>query len=125
MTIENTMLRTYSDFDKGQEARSALIAAGFPQDSVSFTAREDESGAVTGNFLIDKSQHPESDRREPNFMEGYEPNETQSATPVDWGRSYVLMVDAPDAARMRQAAEIAEQFGGIDIDDVTSRASVA
>ncbi|MES2832117.1 MAG: hypothetical protein V4695_09005 [Pseudomonadota bacterium] len=125
MTIENMLMRTYADFEKAQEAREALLAAGFPQDSVSFTAREDESGAVTGNFLIDKSQHADTDRPKPNFMEGYDPNETQSATPVDWGRSYVLTVDAPDGSRMQQAAQIVEPFGGIDIDDVTSKASVA
>ncbi len=125
MTIENMLMRTYSDFDKAQEAREALIAAGFPKDSISFTAREDESGPVTGNFVIDKEQHPDTDRREPNFLEGIDPNETQSVAPVDWGRSYVLMVDAPDATHLQQAADIAEKFGGIDIEDVTSRASVA
>jgi len=125
MTIEHTLMRTYSDFDKAQKAREALIAAGFPQDSISFTAREDESGAVTGNFVIDKAQHADTDRREPNLLDGYDPNETQSATPVDWGRSYVLIVDAADVLHMQQAAQIAERFGGIDINEVTSRARVA
>lgn len=125
MTIENMLMRTYSDFEKAQEAREALLAAGFAQDSISFTAREDESGPVTGNFVIDKEQHPDTDRKTPNYLEGYDPNETQSVAPVDWGRSYVLTIDAPDASHMRQAAEIAERFGGIDINDVTSRASAS
>jgi len=125
MTIENMLLRTYANFEKAQAARSALIAAGFPQDSISFTAKEDEAGPVTGSFAIDKAQHADTDRPKPNFMEGYDPNETQSATPVDWGRSYLLTVDAPDQMHMQQAAEIAERFGGVDINAVTDRASVA
>lgn len=115
MAMDNMLLRTYANFDHAQQARSALIAAGFSADAVSFTAGEDEAGPVTGNFMIDRAQDPSSDRRTPDLASGYDPNETQSTTPVAWGSSYMLTVRAQDDEQLRLAAEITDKFGGVDI----------
>ena len=116
--MDNMLLRTYSEFAGAQEARRALLAAGFAPDAVSFTAKEDEAGPVAGNFMIDREQHSKSLRKTPNFMQGYDPNEVQNTRPVDWGSSYLLMVAAQDAAQLQLATEIAERFGGVDIEQV-------
>ena len=116
MAMDNMLLRTYAEFAGAQEARRALLAAGFEPDCISFTAKEDEAGPVAGNFMIDREQHSESLRKTPNFMQGYDPNEVQNTRPVDWGSSYMLMVEARDAAQLQLAAEITERFGGVDIE---------
>ncbi len=119
MSMQNMLMRTFSNFDRAQEARQALLAAGFTADRISFTAGEDEAGPVAGNFMIDREQDPESRRNAPNFSEGHDPNEVQDTTPADWGRSYMLMVDADDAAESRMAIDIAERFGGMDVNRVS------
>ena len=119
MSMQNMLMRTFSNFDRAQEARQALLAAGFTADRISFTAGEDEAGPVTGNFMIDREKDPYSRRKTPNFMEGHDPNEVQDTAPADWGRSYLLMVDADDAAESRMAIDIAERFGGMDVNRVT------
>ena len=116
MDMEHMLLRTYAEFAGAQEARRALLAAGFAPDSISFTAKEDEASPVAGSFMIDRAQHETSLRKTPNFMEGYDPNEVQNTRPVDWGSSYMLMVEAQDAAQLQLAAEITERFGGVDIE---------
>lgn len=123
MTMENMLLRTYAEFSHAQQARSALLAAGFDPDSISFTAKDDEAGPVTGSFMIDREKDPISDRKKPNLSEGYDPNETQSTQAVDWGRSYMLMIDAQDPAQLQLATEIAERFGGIDIEKLIRESS--
>lgn len=125
MSIENMLLRTYAQFSDAQQARSALLAAGFSPESVSFTAKEDEAGPVAGNFMVDLSQHPHSDRRAPDISAGYDPNETQITDPVDWGSSYMLMVDAQDNEQLKLATEITEKFGGVDIEQVLRSAGEA
>ena len=121
MSIENMLLRTYANFADAQEARSALLAAGFPPDAISFTAKEDEAGPVAGNFMIDREQDPNNKRRTPDFSEGYDPNEVQDTQPVDWGSSYMLMIDAMDPEHLQLATEIAERFGGVDIEKLLSQ----
>lgn len=118
MDMDHMLLRTYAEFAGAQEARRALLAAGFAPDCVSFTAKEDEAGPVAGNFMIDREQHPESLRKTPSFMEGYDPNEVQNTRPVDWGSSYMLMVETRDPAQLQLATEITERFGGVDIEQV-------
>ena len=119
MSMQNMLMRTFSNFDHAQEARQALLAAGFEADRISFTAREDEAGPVTGNFMIDREKDPNSHRNAPNFAEGLDPNEVQDTAPVDWGRTYLLTIDADDAAEQRTAIEIVERFGGMDVNQVT------
>ena len=121
MSIENMLLRTYANFNSAQAAREALLAAGFARDAISFTAKDDEAGPVIGNFAIDREKDPDSDRRQPDFSAGYDPNETQSTAPVDWGASYMLMIDAGDASQLQLATDIAERFGGIDIEKMIGK----
>ncbi len=118
MNMDNMLLRTYAQFSGAQEARRALLAAGFAPDCVSFTAKEDEASPVAGSFMIDREQHSQSLRKKPNFMRGYDPNEVQNTRPVDWGSSYMLMVEAQDPAQLQLATEITERFGGVDIEQV-------
>ncbi|GAC1406341.1 MAG: hypothetical protein NVSMB6_02430 [Burkholderiaceae bacterium] len=125
MSMENMLLRTYASFDNAQQARSALIAAGFSADAVCFTARQDEAGPVTGNFVIDREQDSNSDRRTPNLAQGFDPNETQSTAPVDWGSSYILTIDAQDNDQLRLAAEITKQFGGVDINELVPPCAIS
>jgi hypothetical protein len=125
MSIENMLLRTYANFDNAQAARRALLGAGFEPDQVSFTAKEDEAGPVAGNFMIDREKDPDSLRNPPDFSEGKDPNEVQDTTPVDWGRSYMLMIDAEDREQLQLATEIAERFGGVDIEKIIGQQSAS
>ena len=116
MNMDNMLLRTYAEFAGAREARRALLAAGFAPDCISFTAKEDEAGPVAGSFVIDREQHSASLRKTSNFSDGYDPNGVQNTRPVDWGSSYMLMVEAQDAAQLQLATEITERFGGVDIE---------
>ena len=118
MSIENMLLRTFADFGRAQEARKALLSAGFDPDQISFTAKEDEAGPVAGNFMIDREQHANSQRKAPDLADGYDPNDVQDTKPADWGASYMLMIDAQDQEQLQRATEIAERFGGVDIEKI-------
>ena len=123
MSIEHMVLRTYSLFTDAQEARNALLAAGFAPEAISLTAKEDEAGPVAGNFMIDREQHSDSQRRTPDRQRGYDPNEVPDTRPADWGSSYLLMIDAQDKDQSGVATEIAERFGGLDVEKIISAQS--
>ena len=118
MSIEHMVLRTYSKFTDAQEARNALLAAGFAPEAISLTAKEDEAGPVAGNFMIDREQHSDNKRHTPDRQRGYDPNEVPDTRPADWGSSYMLMIDAQDNDQLSVATEIAERFGGLDVEQV-------
>ncbi len=123
MSIENMLLRTYAKFTDAQEARSALLAAGFTPEAISLTAKEDEASPVAGSFMIDREQHSSSKRHTPDRLHGYDPNEVPDTRPVDWGSSYMLMIDAEDKDQQTLATEIAERFGGVDVEKVIAARS--
>jgi hypothetical protein len=50
--MTKTLLRVYDNLADGENAREALLRAGFPQTAIHVTVNHDEAGAVEGNFCV-------------------------------------------------------------------------
>lgn len=124
--MANTVIRVYDDFDAAEQARDTLLQAGFTKEEVQLTSREDESGAVHGNFITGdgtttRDRHDgglfrvRSGNDDSNYGRDFAPADPQR------GAAYILTVDAADEGGARQASEIMDRFGAIDIDALTAR----
>ncbi len=51
--MADTLLRVFDSFEVAEQARAALLAAGFDRDDVSLESTGDEAGPVQGNFALD------------------------------------------------------------------------
>ena len=118
--MPTTLVRTFSDFDKAQAARVALLAAGLPTGKVQLTSIEDEAGPVEGNFVIGSGK-PSRDRPPQGARTGpdvpYDPNFSRT---ISRG-THLITVETADEEQHRRALAALEPFGGLDVNAVSSR----
>ena len=104
----HAIIRVFDALDHGEQARAALLGQGFQAHEVHLTVRDDEAGAVEGNFAVGNSP-VESDGH--IYARNYARPRQRS--------NCLLQVDAADAAKAAQAATILEEHGGRDPDFFT------
>jgi hypothetical protein len=120
--MANTLTRIYDTLAAAQHAREQLLGAGFSQDSVSLESRMDEAGPVENNFILDEKDtgkgHADGSL---NKLLGTEERTDAygNANPV-WRGSFLLTVNADDAAQAARARDIMDRMGARDVDELTS-----
>ena len=103
--MENVIVRVFNAFDCAEQAREALLAAGFERSHVQLCARQDEAGGTRGNFTVgDYSGKVDDPVYERDFAHER----------LDGG--CVLTVTARDAADAARAAAIMQRYGAADPD---------
>lgn len=124
--MNNMIVRVYDSLEDAEQARDGLVDAGFRKDDINLSVMNDESGAMEGNFVLDyKDAGHDNDRSFVDSLFGSDDtNEGLGRSEVAWRGNFMLAVQAADSAQLGQAAQIAEQFGGVDIEQVNSRASL-
>lgn len=101
---QSGIVRVFDGVDLAEEARRALLEAGFAPDAVVLSVRIDEAGPVEGNFAVGNTP-VESDAHVYN----------SNYHPVERGHC-VLMVQASSAAMAERAAALLAAFGARDPD---------
>ena len=115
------LARIFASLPNAEEAREALLAAGFDASRLHLSARHDEAGPVEGNFLIGNGK--DDAQRRAGFTpatggESHNPYQHNFATPIESG-VFMLTVDAEDHAQSEKAAEIMGRRGAVDVDELT------
>jgi hypothetical protein len=103
--MERVIVRVFDAFDCAEQAREALLAAGFGLSQVELSVRRDEAGGTKGNFTVGDYTGKADDPV-------YERNFAHERVDGDC----VLMVTAPDAIEAARAAAIMRRYGAADPD---------
>jgi len=115
------LARIFASLPNAEEAREALLAAGFDAARLHLSARHDEAGPVEGNFLVGNGKDDAQSRTGFSPATGGEsanPYQHNFANPVDRG-VFMLTVDAEDHAQSERAADIMSRCGAVDVDELT------
>jgi hypothetical protein len=103
--MEQVILRVFDSFDCAEQAREALLAAGFERSCVELSVRRDEAGGTQGNFTVGNYTGKADDPV-------YERDFAHERVDGDC----LLTVTARDAADAARAAAIMQGYGAIDPD---------
>jgi hypothetical protein len=111
------LLRVFKALEDAERAREALVAEGFLREQIELTSRHDEAGPVEGNFLVGNTKRDTLEHTEFSQTLGGEGDNTydHNFARTVGGGMYLLVVEAEDDARLRQAAEIIQQHGGTEV----------
>ncbi|MDB5936179.1 MAG: hypothetical protein JWQ01_3523 [Massilia sp.] len=101
--MERVIIRVFDTFSSAEQAREALLAAGFERSGVELTVRADEAGGTKGNFTVG-NYHGAADG----------PVYERDFAHERMGGDCVLTVTARDAADAGRAAAIMQRYGAID-----------
>jgi hypothetical protein len=101
--MEQVIIRIFDTFSCAEQAREALLAAGFEHSGVELSIRADEAGGTKGNFTVGNYR---------GAADGpiYERDFAHESA----GGDCVLTVTARDAADAGRAAAIMQRYGAID-----------
>jgi hypothetical protein len=129
LSMSNPLLRAYDRFEDAEQARNEILANGIPPERVQLNALEDEAGPVEGNFVLDEKDtgkgptEPGGDASHDLLGTEERTDAYNNSEPV-WRASHVLVVMTDDDRQRRQAAEIMDRYGGIDVEQRTAAARV-
>ena len=101
--MEQVIIRVFDALSGAEQAREALLAAGFARSDVELSARLDEAGGTQGNFTVGDYS---GDRDDPVYERNF------AHERVDGG--CLLTVAARDAAGAQRAADILQRYGAVD-----------
>jgi hypothetical protein len=112
--------RIFESLSSAEQAREALLAAGFARDKVALIARHDEAGPVEGNFLVGNIREGTVNRT--RFLptaggKGHNTYGHNFARTVDRG-VFMLTVDADDDEQLARASRIMATYGAVNVDDL-------
>jgi hypothetical protein len=121
--MANEIVKVFDRYEDAEQARSALLAAGFASDQVRLQCNEDEAGPVEGNFLVGNGRRGGraggvSSR---SAEHGDLPYELNYDHPELRGLN-LLLLDVPSDEQRRRAEEI---LGGFRARDIAAPASSA
>ncbi|RZI84683.1 MAG: hypothetical protein EOP38_08060 [Rubrivivax sp.] len=120
MIKSQALPRIFDQLADAEQARAALLAAGFERDAVQVSARHDEAGPVEGNFVSGNAKKDTIRKTEFSKSAGgvgdnaYQHNFKQV---VDRG-VYMVTVDIADSDQLALACEIMARHGAIDVEDL-------
>jgi hypothetical protein len=101
--MEQVIIRVFDTFSCAEQARDALLAAGFERAGVELSVRRDEAGGTKGNFTVGNYRGAADDPV-------YERDFAHERVDGDC----VLTVTVRDAADAGRAAAIMQRYGAID-----------
>ncbi|HWP17611.1 MAG TPA: hypothetical protein VNO84_00610 [Burkholderiaceae bacterium] len=102
-----TLVRTFEAYARAEQARTALLAAGFAPDAVQISSIDDEAGPVEGNFVIGNGRDVQDESpAQPNYCSNF-------ARVVERG-VHVLTVAVHDEAEGRRVDQVVGPLGAID-----------
>jgi hypothetical protein len=99
--MEQVIIRVFDALSCAEQAREALLSAGFERAQVELSVRRDETGGTKGNFSVGDSDDPV-----------YERDFAHERSDGDC----VLTVTAHHGAGAGRAADIMQRYGAIDPD---------
>ncbi|HEY0063058.1 MAG TPA: hypothetical protein VGC21_13130 [Telluria sp.] len=103
--METTLTAIFDAFEHAEQARQALLAAGFSRDELELSIANDEAGPVAGNFTVGNLP-TESDRH--TYQRNY--------ADVRQAGQCLFSVRAGDPVRAVHAQEILARFGAHSAD---------
>ena len=120
--MANEIVKVFDRYEDAEQARSALLAAGFAPGQVRLQCNEDEAGPVEGNFLVGNGRRPGRAGGVSSAADhGDLPYELNYDHPELRGLHLLLLDVLGDEQRIR--AE--EVLGGFGARDIAAPASVA
>lgn len=109
----HAVVRVFDVFEHAEQARQALLDAGFDAGAVRVDIASDEAGAVNGNFSVGNGRQG---GMRGAYRRNYEAHRLGQC---------VMLVAALDAAAAACAAAMMERFGARDIDALTRQTAAA
>jgi hypothetical protein len=109
--MKQELLRVFDSLRAAEDARAALLAAGFAREDVQLQVRDDEAGPAAGNFTVGNSS-AEGEKPDNHI---YATNYQHTARPG----GCLLIARAGGAAGAALASELLARHGGRDIDAIT------
>jgi hypothetical protein len=121
--MANEIVKVFDRYEDAEQARSALLAAGFGPDQVRLQCNEDEAGPVEGNFLVGNGRRAGrgggvSSRAAVHGDLPYELNFDH----LELRGLNLLLLDVPGDEQRARAEEL---LGGFGARDVTGPAATA
>ena len=120
--MANEIVKVFDRYEDAEQARSALLAAGFAPGQVRLQCNEDEAGPVEGNFLVGNGRRPgraggvssAADHGDLPYELNYDHPELRGL--------HLLLLDVPSDEQRGRAEEL---LGGFGARDIAAPASVA
>lgn len=103
--MATTLVSVYDRLPAADRARSELLACGFAADHVHLVAKEDEAGAMKGNFSVGNI---DPNKNNDTYARDYA-NPQQHA-------EILLTVDAEGEQQSQQALDILQRCGALRVD---------
>lgn len=95
--MPNTLIRIFDEFSHADDARNALLHAGFAADELQLITTEDEAGPVQGNFYLGNGN-----RSDPSYNGNY-------ADAVNRG-TFILTIATGNDGKFSQASDILDRI---------------
>jgi hypothetical protein len=108
--MADTLVRVFDSFDVADQARAALLSAGFNAEDVSMESTGDEAGPVQGNFALDLTEKETPMRGSANRQS----NNSELRTVVH-RNTCILQVAVENDRDGARAAGILDQYAGSDV----------
>jgi len=113
--MANEIVKVFDRYEDAEQARSALLAAGFAPGQVRLQCNEDEAGPVEGNFLVGNGRRPgraggvssAADHGDLPYELNYDHPELRVL--------HLLLLDVPSDEQRARAEELLGGFGARDI----------
>jgi len=122
--MPNTLIHSYDTLFDAESAQQQLVAAGFPRDCIHLTVTQEEAGPVQGNFTVGDGGSFGTERAD-NVPSGLNNSEIYARDYKEVANrgQFLVTVDAGDDDQERRASEILNRYGGIDVQEVSGRAT--
>ena len=118
--MPQALIRTFERYADAQQAREALLAAGF-DGRVEFSVPDDEAGPVEGNFAVGNGRSANAgDARQPLTRPGDDAYHCNFRHAPQRG-VHLLVVQANEDDERERACAILDRYGAIDIDGLSAK----
>ncbi|HVE54506.1 MAG TPA: hypothetical protein VNB23_14095 [Ramlibacter sp.] len=124
MNPATTTLRSFSSLDDASGALQALADSGVPKGSMELVVLQDEAGPVEGNFLIGNGATTHGDEPAAVRTGNEVPYDENFRAPTHRG-GFLLVLSGLDEAQLAAADPLFARFGGVQVEDVASRAGAS
>ena len=111
------MLTSYDRMYSAEQARNAMLSAGFSAGQMELTSLAEEAGPTRDNFVLEyQNTDAPGERSSPGaIFEGNDTNDRLERQKMVCRGNCLLLVRPDGEAQTRLAADIARRFGALDI----------
>ena len=118
--MPRALIRTFERYADAQQAREALLAAGF-DGRVELSVPDDEAGPLEGNFAVGNGRAASAgDARQPFTRPGDDVYHRNFRHAPQRGMN-LLIVQAEQDDEHERACAILDRYGAIDIDGLSAK----